>query len=489
MLLISWRTLLERLPWLREALQIYTRKPVVVISLLGFGAGLPFLLVFSTLTAWLRDVGVERTAIGFFAWVGITYSIKVFWSPVVDRLRLPLFGALLGQRRSWILLGQLGIAAGLLLMSQLNPLESLWGIAVAALLVAFSSSTQDVALDAFRIESVDDALQGAMSAAYIFGYRVALLVAGAGALFIADWSNWSMAYMAMAGIMGLAMLALLWADEPEHKNRQEFVSEESEILDKAVEWFNQRPTWQRFLICFLNRYLLGPFSRWLHWPRGLTSAVVCPFLEFFQRNGRFALIILAFIALFRISDITMGVMANPFYLDLGYSKSEIASIAKFFGFFMTIFGSALCGVLVVRFGIMRPLLLGAVMVAATNLLFALMALSDGKPSLTWLALVISADNLSGGIASTAFVAYLSSMANRHYTATQYALFSSLMTLPGKFISGFSGWVVDGLGYAEFFTVAAVLGIPAIVLVIVLMRHDRLRPAAADEQAVKEKIAG
>merc|ERR1712000_331767 len=320
--------------WLKPALEIYTRKPVVVISLLGFGAGLPFLLVFTTLTAWLRDLGVERTAIGFFAWVGITYSVKVFWSPVVDRLRLPLLGKALGQRRSWILIGQLGIAAGLLLMSRLDPVDSLWWIAVAALLVAFASSTQDVALDAFRIESAEDTLQGAMSAAYIFGYRVALLVAGAGALFIADWLNWSLAYLCMAATMALAVLALLWADEPEHESAQQRIISENHIVDEIMGrpmHMAERPLWQRTLI----------------------GAVICPFLEFFQRNGRFALLILAFIGLFRISDIAMGVMANPFYLDLGFSKSEIASVAKFFGFFMTIFGSLLCGVLVVRFGIMR----------------------------------------------------------------------------------------------------------------------------------------
>ena len=457
MVLIGWWG------WLKPALEIYTRKPVVVISLLGFGAGLPFLLVFTTLTAWLRDLGVERTAIGFFAWVGITYSVKVFWSPVVDRLRLPLLGKALGQRRSWILIGQLGIAAGLLLMSRLDPVDSLWWIAVAALLVAFASSTQDVALDAFRIESAEDTLQGAMSAAYIFGYRVALLVAGAGALFIADWLNWSLAYLCMAATMALAVLALLWADEPEHESAQQRIISENHIVDEIMGrpmHMAERPLWQRTLI----------------------GAVICPFLEFFQRNGRFALLILAFIGLFRISDITMGVMANPFYLDLGFSKSEIASVAKFFGFFMTIFGSLLCGVLVVRFGIMRPLLLGAVMVASTNLLFALMALHEGTPSLGWLAAVISADNLSGGIASTAFVAYLSSMANRHYTATQYALFSSLMTLPGKFISGFSGMVVDGFGYAEFFVVAAVLGIPSVVLVLILMRHQN------EQQAQPERVS-
>lgn len=444
----------------RDALLIYTRKKVLVISLLGFSAGLPFLLVFSTLTAWLRDEGVERTAIGFFAWVGLTYSIKVFWAPVVDRVALPLLKKLLGQRRSWIFLGQIGIAAGLALMSVLEPQQSLMYVALAALLVAFSSSTQDVALDAFRIESAPDEEQGALSAGYIFGYRLALLVSGAGALYIADINSWPLAYLSMAGLVGLCMLATLWADEPAHRTAEEQRRMDGEMVDEVMGrpmYLDQRP--------LLQRHLLG--------------AVICPFLEFMRRFGSFAFVLLLFIAVFRLSDIAMGVMANPFYLDLGYSKSEIASVAKLFGFFMTIAGSALCGVLVLRFGLLRPLLLGAVMVASTNLLFALLAgvHGGGAPPLTWLALVISADNLSGGIASTAFVAYLSSLTHRNYTATQYALFSSLMTLPGKFISGFSGWVVDSAGYPQFFVIAAALGIPAILLVGVLMHAERRRDAA------------
>ncbi|MEK9766284.1 MAG: AmpG family muropeptide MFS transporter [Thalassolituus sp.] len=438
----------------RDAFLIYTRKPVLVISLLGFSAGLPFLLVFSTLTAWLRDEGVERTAIGFFAWVGLTYSIKVLWAPVVDRLQLPLLTRGLGQRRSWILIGQAGIAAGLLLMSQLNPQESLVYIALAALLVAFSSSTQDVALDAFRIESAPDEQQGALSAGYIFGYRLALLMSGAGAFYIADMANWSVAYVSMAALMGVAVLATLWADEPQHRTPEEQKRMDAEMVDEVMGrpmHLADRPFWQR--------HLLG--------------AVICPFLEFFRRYGRFAFVVLLFIAVFRLSDIAMGVMANPFYLDMGYTKSEIASIAKVFGFFMTIAGSALCGVLVVKWGIMRPLMIGAVLVAATNLLFALLATHQGEtaPHIYWLGLVISADNLSGGIASTAFIAYLSSLTNKSYTATQYALFSSLMTLPGKFISGFSGWVVDSAGYPEFFVIAATLGLPAIVLVWVIMSRQ------------------
>ncbi|MEQ8265290.1 MFS transporter [Pseudohaliea sp.] len=450
-----------------EALRVYARKPVLVISLLGFSAGLPFLLVFSTLTAWLRDEGVARTAIGFFAWVGLTYSLKVLWAPVVDRVRLPLLTALLGQRRGWILLGQLGIAAGLAAMSQLDPAASLLPIAAAAVLVAFSSSTQDVALDAFRIESAPDEEQGALSAGYIFGYRVALLVAGAGALYIADASGWSAAYLAMAVLVAVGVAATLWGDEPPHRGALEQQRMDSAMVDRVMG----RPM---------------HLERRAFWQRQLLGAVVCPFLEFLQRYRRFAVVVLVFVAVFRLSDIAMGVMANPFYLDLGYSKSEIASIAKLFGFFMTIAGSALCGLLVLRFGILRPLLLGAILVASTNLLFSLLALEGGAapPPIVWLALVISADNLSGGIAATAFVAYLSSLTHRSYTATQYALFSSLMTLPGKFISGFSGWLVDSSGYPWFFVVAAALGVPAIVLVLVLMarEHRQYRDRAAPEPA-------
>tara|TARA_R110001583_G_scaffold133552_4_gene285384 strand:+ start:427 stop:1839 length:1413 start_codon:yes stop_codon:yes gene_type:complete len=461
-------SLYASLQWWRDALAIYRQKPVMVITLLGFSAGLPYLLVFSTLTAWLRDAGVERTAIGFFAWVGMTYSIKIFWAPVVDRLRIPLLFPLLGQRRSWIFSGQLGIVGGLLWLSQMNPQDSLFWVAAAALLIAFSSSTQDVSLDAFRIESAPDEVQGAMSAGYILGYRLALLVSGAGAFYIADIVDWHSAYVAMAACMALGIVALFWADEPAHRSADEQRLMDAHMVDQVMGRpmnLAQRPGWER--------HLLG--------------AVICPVLEFFQRNGTFALLILIFIAVFRLSDISMGIMANPFYLDLGYSKTDIAWVAKFFGFFMTIFGSLLCGALVVKWGIFRPLLLGAVLVSSTNLLFALLAtvgfssmtnaqgieaqFLEATPSLFWLGFVISADNLSGGIASTAFIAYLSSLTNKSYTATQYALFSSLMTLPGKFISGFSGWVVDSSSYADFFVVAALLGVPAIILVMVLKRHD------------------
>lgn len=453
------------LDFLRQLRDTYGHKPVAVLGALGFAAGLPFLLVFSTLTAWLTEAGIERSTIGFFAWVGMTYSVKVFWAPAIDRLRLPGLTRWLGKRRSWILVGQAGVVTGLACMSQLDPAASIAAVAVLSVLVAFSSATQDIAIDAYRIEIADERWQGALSAAYYFGYRLALLLSGAGALYLAEWGSWSSAYVLMALLAAAMMLVTLWADASQEDDIQERQSQEYQLVNDVFGrdmQLAQRPAWQRWWI----------------------GAVACPFLEFFRRNGWLALIILTFIGVFRLSDLAMGAMANPFYLDLGYSKSDIASVAKLFGFFMTIAGSALCGLLVMRLGIYRPLLLGAVLVASTNLLFAWLAWLglNETPSLMWLAVVISADNLSGGIAGTAFIAYLSSLTNRHYTATQYALFSSLMTLPGKFISGFSGVVVDHYGYIEFFVIAAALGIPAIALVLYLSRCV-MAPSSSHKQVV------
>mgnify|MGYP001195925535 FL=1 len=442
-----------QLSW-REVISIYRNPRVIAMAFLGFSGGLPFLLVFSTLSAWLREAEVSRSTIGFFAWVGITYSIKVFWAPVVDRLRLPVIGAL-GRRRSWILVAQVGIALGLLGMSMIGA-QDLLLLSVFAVLVAFSSATQDIAIDAYRIEAVADRYQGAMSAAYIFGYRVALLVAGAGAFYLAEYLGWTLAYQVMAGLMLIGIITVLFIREPAASGMVEQIAD-----DQIVRAYLAK-----------RGYLPLRVQGTLTW---FLSAVVFPFVDFFKRNGRFGLVVLLFIAVFRLSDIAMGIMANPFYLDMGYSKTDIANVAKVFGFFMTIAGSALCGVLVVKWGILRPLLMGAVAVAVTNLLFAL--LSTLEPSLTGLAIVISADNISGGFAATAFIAYLSSLTNRAYTATQYALFSSLMTLPGKFISGFSGVIVDGWGYLPFFIFASVIGIPAILLVILPIRRDKSSSAS------------
>ena len=415
------------------------RKPVVVsLAFLGFSAGLPYLLVFSTLTAWLRDEGVSRSAIGFFAWVGMMYSIKVIWAPFVDRLKLPWLNLALGRRRSWMLVAQLGIMAALLGMSWVGPAQ-LTLLAVLALVVAFSSATQDIAIDAYRIEAAPAHDQAALSAAYILGYRTALLVSGAGALYAAEYLGWVQAYQLMALCGGVGLFTTLLIPRPALAN-DEYSPEVEEASSK--------------------------------WP-GLHALFLAPIIDFFRRNGRFAVFLLSFIALYRLSDITMGIMANPFYLDLGYTKLEIANIAKGLGFALSILGSFLGGVLVVRWGVLITLLIGGIAVALTNLLFALLALTE--PNLIWLALIIGADNLSGGIAATSFIAYLSSLTHTAYTATQYALFSSLMTLPGKFTSGFSGIAVDAFGYPLFFIGAGVLGMPAIVMVLYLIHRESAPP--------------
>lgn len=444
-------------PTWSESFLVYLKPRVITMMFLGFAAGLPLLLVFSTLSAWLRDMGVSLSAIGFFGWIGITYSIKVLWAPVVDHVRLPVLGALLGQRRSWILLGQLGIIVGVLGLSVADPKAHLGLVAALALLVAFSSATQDVAIDAYRIEAVIQEYQGAMSSTYILGYRLAMLVAGAGSLYIAQFVSWPAAYVVMAALMGIGVITVLIIEEPEREdlNARDLTGQSTEELEEALH--------HQLHVDSLS----GKFADGLRW---FVDAVVAPFVDFFKRNGRFALVILLFIGLFRLSDIVMGIMANPFYLDLGFSKADIASIGKVFGFFMTIVGSFLGGVLVVRYGVFKPLVAGATMVALTNLLFAQLSLIG--PDLTWLALVISADNLSGGFSNAVFVAYLSGLTNRSYTATQYALFSSIMTLPGKFISGFSGIIVSYSSYTFFFTYAAIMGVPAILLAIYLLRQSQ-----------------
>ncbi|NOR68885.1 MAG: MFS transporter, partial [Methylomarinum sp.] len=314
----------------------------------------------------------------------------------------------------------------------------------------FCSATQDIVIDAYRIEAVEPEYQGAMAATYVLGYRLALLVAGAGAFYIADYTSWQMAYYVMAAMMLVGIVATLIIKEPVHK-----VSKVAEQTEKELE-----------LAVGLSQSssVVSKLALWF------VDAVASPFLEFFKRNGKAGLLILGLIAVYKMSDITMGVMANPFYLDLGFTKKEIADVSKIFGFFMTILGASLGGIMVVRYGIMKPLLFGAVMVALTNLLFAVLALSE--PSLMLLAGVISADNLSGGIATSVFIAYLSSLTSSAYTATQYALFSSLMTLPAKLLGGFSGVVVDTYGYHSFFIYASAVGLPAIILVIVLMRKQK-----------------
>ncbi|MFW3615393.1 AmpG family muropeptide MFS transporter [Billgrantia antri] len=445
----------------QAALAIYLRAPVITMLFLGFSAGLPFLLVFSTLSAWLRSDGVQVAAIGFFAWIGMLYSIKFFWAPVVDRLALPVLTRTFGQRRSWMLLAQALVAGGLVGLASLDPQQNLPLVAGFALLVAFGSATQDIAIDAFRIESAPDDMQAAMASTYIIGYRGGLVAAGAGALYVASWLSWQAAYLTMALLVGVGIITVLLRPEPER------LSLTSQLIhEPRVRAFIRVSRGKPRLLRRLGAWLIG--------------AVVCPFTDFISRHRLKALWLLVFVAVFRISDLAMASMANPLYIDLGFSLETIANVTNVFGIAMSIGGGILGGLLVARYGIGPILVLGAVAATLTNLLFAALALAG--QSLPMLVMTIVGDNLSNGLASAVFIAFLSSLTSRAYTATQYALFSSLMTLPGKFLSGFGGMVVAAEGYPTFFVIATGLGLPAIALAIWVSRDKALVPPPAPRTA-------
>ena len=431
--LAAWRTYLEP-----ASLRMFT---------LGFSAGLPLLLVLGTLSFWLREAGIDRTTIGYLSWVGLAYGFKWVWAPLVDRMPIPPLTTLLGRRRGWLLLSQMLVMAGLVGMAFNDPQQSLQPVVWCALAVAFGSATQDIALDAFRIESADADHQAALAASYQTGYRLAMIWAGAGVLWLASRAEtaplagavdaaqayqhgaWKTAYLVMAASMLVGVITVLLSPEPVHRPLPP--------ARNAAEW--------------------------------LQGALVEPFADFLRRYRGQAVLILALIATYRISDVVMGIMANPFYVDMGFTKAEVAAVTKVYGVIMTLVGAFLGGALAMRFGVMRVLMLGAILSAASNLLFAWLA--GFGHSVTGLIFVVSADNLAGGIASAAFIAYLSSLTNVNYSATQYALFSSMMLLLPKWVAGFSGRYVDAFGYEQFFVTTALMGVPVLALVWLASRRQ------------------
>lgn len=443
------KMLLAKHNW-AESFLVYKNRKVISMLFLGFSAGLPILLVFGTLSAWLRVEGVDKTTIGFVSWVALAYGFKFLWSPLVDRMPLPVLSRALGQRRGWMLLAQVGVIYGLINMAASDPLNNLQAVVVFAVITAFSSATQDISIDAWRIEAIGEDFQGAMAGTYQLGYRLGMIMAGGGAFSLAHFYSWSMAYLVMAACMLFGMLTVMFIAEPDHVLPAETVEIEQLVIRQSRFGLHFPPVFERFRVWFV-------------------AAVVSPFAEFFLRHGLFAMVILGFIMVFRISDITLGVMANPFYIDMGYSELEIGLVTKTVGPLVTIAGALLGGVLVMHYGKMRMLMIGSILVVITNLLFAWLALQQAV--LFGLILVVGADNLAAGIATTTFIAYLSALTNKAYTATQYALFSSIMLLLAKFVAGFSGMVVDASSYPVFFAYAAALGLPSLFLIRVLMKHE------------------
>jgi MFS transporter, PAT family, beta-lactamase induction signal transducer AmpG len=497
-----------------ETFRAFADRKVIALLFLGFSAGVPILLIFSTMSVWLREAEVSRATIGFFSWAALGYAFKFVWAPLIDKMPVPALTAIMGRRRAWLLVSQIAIMASLVLMALNDPQNSLALTAGFAVLLGFSSATQDVVIDAYRIEAATKEMQGLMSSAYIAGYRVGMLVAGAGALEIAglfesgggyDFDAWSKTYLVMSGVMLIGVLTTFVVSEPKVpvneddnlKSRSDYARFLGSFLlaasafvalflmssDLAAEmkavvigYFGLAKGLAGFLVECI-RLILAVLAavgaafvliKTRIVPEQLvTETYLAPFRDFFQRYGRTAVLILALIATYRIADVVMGVMANVFYVDLGFEKQEIGRITKGFGLIMTIIGGFVGGAFTMHYGIMRTLFLGAVLAAGTNLLFAVLAGMGND--LYMLMAVISADNLSAGIASAAFVAYLSGLTNAAFTASQYALFSSIMLLLPKILAGYSGIVVEAVGYAPFFIGTAVLGLPVLALVFLVSR--------------------
>jgi PAT family beta-lactamase induction signal transducer AmpG len=495
----------------QEAVSSFFHPRVITMLFYGFSAGIPILLIFSSLSLWLREAGLKRGAVTFFSLAALGYSFKFVWAPLVDKLPIPVLTSRMGRRRSWILAAQIAVIGAILWMAFTNPAEGqhrLTIMALAAVALGFSSATQDIVIDAYRIESAGSELQAMMASTYIAGYRIGMIVAGAGALFLADYFGtskelynyiaWRGAYMIMAGTMLIGVMTTLIISEPDiHQSTRKFSSKDYSSLlllfGFAVAGFilvfwlsaDLASGVKNVLIEMLgNKHLAGFIVALFRLLAALLAAFAIimlavlsglvkremvhetffePVLDFFNRYGMStAGLLLLLVGLYRISDIVLGVISNVFYQDLGFTKTEIASVVKTFGMFMTILGGFLGGVLSVRYGVIRILFLGALLASATNLLFMLLAHMGHH--LPMLYMVISADNLAAGLASAAFVAFLSSLTSVRFTAVQYAVFSSIMTLIPKVFGSYSGTIVDNLGYVSFFLITTLIGVPVLFLV-------------------------
>lgn len=461
---------------------------------LGFAAGLPILLIFSTLSVWLFKAGVNRATITLFSWVGFAYSFKFIWTPVVDNLKLPILGNL-GHRRSWLLLSQLMIILSLIFISFTDPKTSLICTAIAAIFIAFSSATQDIVLDAFRIESASKNLQGALSSMYLTGYRIAMIVAGAGSLWIASFLGteiynqkvWQQVYQIMALLMLFGVLTVFYSSEPKIKRNIEKNSNQKikffiaflvslagfilcylyfkDLFDSKDPIINFLNEFIKIIFCFLIFALIIFFLikiKFLN-KESAKNAYAKPVLDFLNRYGSKATSILLLIGLYRISDVVLGVMANIFYIEKGFSIAEIATYSKFFGTIATIVGGVIGGLASVHLGVMRSLFIGALISALSNILFAWLALVTADVKI--LAFVITADNVASGFAGATFIVYLSALTSIKFTATQYALFSSTMLFLPKLIAGYAGGFVNLFGYPTFFIFTAIIGVPVLLLIM------------------------
>ncbi len=574
-----------------EAAKAYLDSRVIVMLFLGFSAGIPILLIFSSLSLWLREAGIDRSVVTMFSWAALGYSFKFIWAPLIDALPVPFLTKWLGRRRSWMVVSQLLIVLAIFLMATVNPVSEdvLIYMAGAAVLLGFSSATQDIVIDAYRIELAPPSMQSILSSIYVSGYRIGMIVAGAGALYLADYFGsteafysyeaWRNTYYIMAGVMTLGILTTFASYEPtaeilqsnkQHRNLKVFliysalllipgllfgvvyllnmlinlaldtpvalipqvalpsikfyflalvacapllllyfIINQPKIINKAPLVAETREDYVRLVllfvfavVAFIAAYVLigqllpafdGVFvsfvSETLHLLMSLAVALVAgfalvqaglvnkqiamatwiePIVDFFRRYGMKALLLLALIGLYRISDIVAGVISNVFYQDMGFSKTDIANAVKLVGVIMAIAGGFLGGLLAQRFRIMHAMMIGAILACATNLLFVVLTYNPGSLPIMYMAVIF--DNLAAGLASAVFIAFLSALTSIRFTAVQYAIFSSLMTLIPKVMGGYSGSIVDSMGYPFFFIFTFAIGIPILALIYFVDKH-------------------
>lgn len=505
----------------RQSLSSIKHPRVLSMLFFGFSAGIPLLLIFSSLSLWLREAGVERSTVTYFSWAALAYSFKFLWAPLIDQIPLPFLTAFMGRRRAWLMVSQLSIMISIIMMSMVNPVQesALIVMAIAVVMLGFSSATQDIVIDAFRIESVGNDLQALMSSTYIAGYRIGMLVSGAGALLLAssfgssseiyNYDAWRTTYLIMSLTMLVGLVTTCVVKEPTSNNdfKSKFsssqymrflclfvasislfvtfyiVSSETVVgLKQALGHFFGNSALANLLVeslrLGLGLLMVALFIRCmsftpLYEKELIYRSYIAPVEEFFGRYGlKLAFLLLVFIGFYRVSDIVLGVISNVFFQDMGFSKTEIATVVKSFGLMMTIVGGFLGGILSARYGVIFMLYLGAFLTVATNLLFMLLAQAGHNIELLYF--VISADNLTAGLASAAFIAFLSSLTNVSFTAVQYAIFSSLMTLLPKVIGGYSGSMVDNIGYSDFFLIASLIGLPAILLIYWIQQHSAFK---------------
>jgi PAT family beta-lactamase induction signal transducer AmpG len=446
-------------PAWRRALLVYREPRVLSMLFLGFSSGLPFYLIFQTLSAWLRQDHIVRSTIGMLAWSGLFFPLKFLWAPVVDRLPLPLLHAWLGRRRSWMLIAQLGIGASLLALSRSHPAIDLRYVVFAAAALTFCAVTQDISIDAWRIESAPVEKQGAMTAAYSLGYRSALIVGSAGALGLAQRFDWLTSYSVMAVLVIIGLITTLLIREPHPSAARSELYAEA----RTQAWLERRAHWPVAL---------------RHAGATVIGAVVCPFMDFLKRQGAVStLLLLLLIATYRLTTYAMGSMVNPFYIDHHYTLEQIAGVVKVLGLSVSLPGVVFAGWLIARIGIRRTLVLGSLATLISNLGFALLAKTH-SPTLLGLGAANSVDNLALALQGTVLIAFLSGLTSPRYTATQYALFSSLVQLGGKLVEGTSGFVVDALGYPAFFVYTASISLLALLFIYLLSRRRDLDAHAA-----------